>query len=66
MSEYCRAEYADGQIFERDYASIRGLKINGRRPVTLWLVNPPDKEIPAARQKVCPYVGIVYVGYTDV
>lgn len=66
MSEYCRAEYADGSVFERDYADTRGMKINGKRPVVVWIVNPHDYRLNAAHHTVCPYVGKVYVGYTDV
>ena len=66
MSEYCRAVYADGRVFERDYADTRGMKINGRRPVTVWMVNPCEIRLLRAQHTVCPYVGVVFVGYTDV
>lgn len=61
MAIYFKAEYPDGQVVERRDCSLRGLKLNGARPIKLSVYPefPGSEEIMHAHFAVHPGIGTV-------
>lgn len=61
MSILLRAFYPDGRVFERDYVSERGLKLDTVRPHRIEVINPSQEMLNRLHMKVCPQHGVVVI-----